>query len=340
MKTAIYGVNGYVGQQLVRIVDRHPNFSLDYPVVHQVRESTLGAMIPGLSASGADKSVITSSEVGDDCEIAFLALPHGQSQRVVPNLLERGILVVDLGADFRLRTPEDYATWYHHDHEASDLLGKAVYGMVEVNREHLRGARLIAVPGCYVTAATLAVWPLINASLIDRSLVVVDALSGVSGAGREPKDTTHFVSVSESSSAYGLGLHRHTAEMEQNLSARVLFTPHLVPMRRGILATCYLTPAAEVAPVVSPAELRTLVESCYTGSPFIEYVDHPPATREVAGSNRVRIHLYYDARTSRYIALGAIDNLIKGAAGQAVQAANIAVGNAEDVGLEMEGVWP
>ncbi|MEA3067966.1 MAG: N-acetyl-gamma-glutamyl-phosphate reductase, partial [Sphingomonadales bacterium] len=239
----------------------------------------------------------------------------------------------DLGADFRLNDAATYEHWYGHPHEAAELLGEFVYGIPELNREAIKGAKALAAAGCYATAAILALKPLVDAGLVKPESLIVDAASGVSGAGREAKEATTFCTVDGSFSAYGLLNHRHTAEMEMALGATMLFTPHLVPMTRGILATCYGEATGSCDPLQA-------LKDAYADEPFIHVSTEAPATKWVSGSNGARLTARYDERTGRVLALSAIDNLGKGAAGQMVQCANLMFGLDETAGLTTIGVYP
>jgi len=286
-----------------------------------------------------------------EADAVFLALPHGTAAAMVPELAAGGTTIIDLGPDFRLRDPGDYPTWYGFDHPAPELLGAAVYGLPELHRaelERLRDADLAVVgsPGCYPTATLLALAPLARAGLIGD--LVVDAKSGVSGAGRDLKAEMLFGELNESVKAYGLGGHRHVAEIEQELlalspieganpgAAPLDFVPHLIPMTRGILATCHVRPARETR----QDELDALYARAYDDEPFVTVMPAPPATKHVIGSNHVRVHVRLDERNGRIIAIGVIDNLVKGAAGQAVQAFNLVHGLPETTGLEQLPLAP
>jgi N-acetyl-gamma-glutamyl-phosphate reductase len=264
-------------------------------------------------------------------DVVFAALPHGHSQAIAPHIIERGIAFVDLGADFRLRDPEAYRTWYGEEHKAPELLERFVYGIPELHREAIRSSRCVAAAGCYPTATILALKPLMD--LIEPGSIVVDASSGVSGAGKGLKEGTHFNSVAESLSAYGLVNHRHTAEMEASLGGEVLFTPHLAPMNRGILATCY-------GKAKAPCDPLALLREAYASEPFVHVTERPPATKWTLGSNAVQITARYDERTGRILAISALDNLVKGAAGQMIQCANLMLGLDETAGLPICGVYP
>ena len=273
-----------------------------------------------------------------ECDVVYLALPHEASLALVPQLVDHVRLVVDLSAAYRLKDAAAYPRWYGFAHDQPELLREAVYGLPELYRDALRDARLIATPGCYVTAASMAIAPLVRAGIIEPTRVIVDAASGVSGAGRAPKPNTTFCAVDEDVVAYGLLDHRHTPEIEQVSGAQVLFTPHLVPMNRGILATCYATPAAG-AELTSQSVLATLAKA-YAGEPFVVVRPTPPSTKATMGTNSVHLSARYDERTNTVIVLSALDNLTKGAAGGAVQATNVALGFPETDGLSRVGLYP
>jgi N-acetyl-gamma-glutamyl-phosphate reductase len=278
----------------------------------------------------------------DGLDLVFCALPHGESQRIVPALRDRVGVIVDLAADFRLRDPALYPTWYGEAHEAPELLDHAVYGLPELFRPPLAGATLIASAGCYPTAAGLALAPLVRSGLVEPNGIIVDAASGTSGAGRAATDSLHFGTVDENFVAYGLLTHRHTPEMQQILGAEVLFTPHLAPMVRGILATCYARPAAPAsgARALSTADVMDALHTAYDHEPFVVVTDAPPSTKATSGSNCAHVTARVDERTGWVLALCALDNLVKGAAGQAVQCANAALGLPETTGLPTAGLYP
>ena len=294
-------------------------------------------LYPNLSPAYLDLEFSSLDPAGfDGLDVVFVALPSGRSQEMVAALCDRVRLVVDLGADFRLKDPSLYPIWYGFEHTAPHLLGRFVYGLVELCRSELEDARLIAAPGCYVTAASIALTPLVRAGLIDTTGVIVDAASGTSGAGRSPSAAFHHPVVNESFSAYGLLNHRHTPEMEQMIGAEILFTPHLAPMTRGILATCY----AKVAEGSDGARCLEVLEEAYKDDPFVQVSAKASSTRDTYGSNTVRLTARYDERTGHVISLASLDNLVKGGAGQAIQAANIALGFAETAGLPTLGLVP
>jgi N-acetyl-gamma-glutamyl-phosphate reductase len=282
--------------------------------------------------------------VVDGLDLVFLALPHGASQTVVPDLLGRVGAVVDLAADFRLTDARLYPTWYGEAHTRPDLLGQFAFGLPELFRDQIAGADKVAAPGCYVTAATLALAPLLQAGLVEPTGIVVDAASGASGAGRPPKPTTTFCTVDEDFTAYGLLTHRHTPEIEQALTTaagtgvQVLFTPHMAPMNRGILATCYARPSA--AAQLTTDDLLAVVREAWADEPFVVASERSPSTKATLGSNAAHVTVRSDPRTGWVVAIAALDNLVKGASGQAVQCANLVTGIPEDTGLTTLGVYP
>jgi N-acetyl-gamma-glutamyl-phosphate reductase len=333
IRAAILGASGYVGGELLRLLAAHPEFAPAKLFGDSKAGQSVGAVHPHLAAAYPGAFVEKFDGELDGIDLVFAALPHGHSQRIAASILDKGIPLVDLGADFRLDDAATYQRWYRHTHEAPELLGRFVYGIPELNRAAIRGSKCVAAAGCYATAAILALRPLVDACLIEGNRLIVDAASGVSGAGREAKESTGFSTVDGSFSAYGLLSHRHTAEMEMALGATVLFTPHLAAMTRGILATCY----AEAKGACDP--LQVLADA-YGNEPFVHVTDQPPATKWVSGSNGVQLTARYDERTGRILALSAIDNLGKGAAGQMIQCANLMLGLDETAGLTSIGVYP
>jgi N-acetyl-gamma-glutamyl-phosphate reductase len=293
---------------------------------------SLAAAYPGLVYEGNDPARF------DGLDLVFCGLPHGESQRIVPELRARVGLVVDLAADFRLHDAALYPRWYGEEHAAPELLADAVYGLPELFRDGLAGATLVAAAGCYPTAAGLALAPLVRAGLVQPTGIVVDAASGVSGAGRGLKESLHFGSVDEDFTAYGLLTHRHTPEMEQIIGGEVLFTPHLAPMVRGILATCYARPAAGVTPTTG--SVMAALHDAYDAEPFVVVTDAPPSTKATLGANAAHVSAQVDPRTGWVVSLCALDNLVKGASGQAIQCANAALGLPETTGLPIAGVYP
>ena len=334
IRTAILGASGYVGGELLRLLAAHPELAPAKLFGDSKAGQPVGAVHPHLAAAYPNAAVQRFEQGSlERIDLVFAALPHGHSQRIAAQILDAGIPFVDLGADFRLNDAGTYERWYGHAHEAPELLGNFVYGIPELNRSEIKAAKAVAAAGCYATAAILALKPLVDSSLVDPASLIVDAASGVSGAGREAREATGFSTVDGSFSAYGLLNHRHTAEMEMALGGTVLFTPHLVPMTRGILATCYGTAQGSGDPLEA-------LRAAYAGEPFVHVTDQPPATKWVSGSNGVQVTARRDDRTGRVVALAAIDNLGKGAAGQMIQCANLMLGLEETAGLISIGVYP
>jgi N-acetyl-gamma-glutamyl-phosphate reductase len=337
IRTAILGASGYVGGELLRLIGAHPELAPAKLFGESKAGLPVAAVHPHLAPhyAGAEIERFEPASL-DDIDLVFAALPHGRSQRIAPAILDEQIPFVDLGADFRLSDPAAYELWYGHAHQAPQFLERFVYGIPELNRDAIRATKAVAAAGCYATAAILALKPLVDAGLVKPESAIVDAASGVSGAGREAKEGTGFCTVTENFTAYGLLDHRHTVEMEQALGATVLFTPHLAPMSRGILATCY----GEAARPMTPSEpFQTLLDA-YSDEPFVAVCSDPPTTKSVSGSNGARVTARYDERTERVLALCAIDNLGKGAAGQMIQCANLMLGLDEAAGLTSIGVYP
>jgi N-acetyl-gamma-glutamyl-phosphate reductase len=332
IRAAIFGASGFVGAELLRLLAGHPEIEAGPLFADSQTGEALEKVHPHLAPAYPGAAFERySPERLDGVGLVLAALPHGQSQKIAPEILERGIPFVDLGADFRLDSAEDYARWYGEPHQAPDLLSRFVYGIPELHRDCIKSAKAVAAAGCYPTSAILALKPLMN--LIEPESIVVDAASGVSGAGKGPKEDTHFNTADENFTAYGLLTHRHTAEMEMALGGRVLFTPHLAPMNRGILATCYATAKGACDPLAALRE-------AYADEPFVHVSERPPSTKWTLGSNAVHLTARYDERTGRVLAIAALDNLVKGAAGQMIQCANLMLGLDEGAGLSRVGVWP
>ena len=337
MRVGIVGASGFTGAELLRLCAGHPELEVAVAGADTQAGQPVAALYPSLAAAYGG---LEFQKAGPDdlrgLDVVFLALPHGESQQLVPELVDRVGTIVDLSADFRLVDPDAYPRWYGHEHQAPELLGRFVYGIPELFGEELPGARLVAAPGCYPTAAALALTPLARAGLIETTGVVVDAASGVSGAGRKLAATTHFNTVDEDFTAYGLLTHRHTPEMEQAIGAEILFTPHLAPMNRGILATCYARPAGHV----EQADVLGALAEAYAERPFVLVSEASPSTKATLGSNCAHVTARLDERTGWVVALCALDNLGKGASGQAVQCTNLALGLPETAGLTALGIYP
>ncbi len=350
IRVGIIGATGYVGAELIRLLSRHPNVEIVGLAGRDRDADPIGATHAHLASTG-----LTVERELPETDAVFLALPHGTAAGIVPDLVAKGTAVIDLGPDFRLRDPADYPRWYGFEHPRPDLLAEAVYGLPELHRAKLQAlvdapVAIVGSPGCYPTATILALAPLARVGLIGD--LVVDAKSGVSGAGREAKAHLMFGEVNESVSAYGIGGHRHVAEIEQELqvaatsaglptganpgAATVDFLPHLVPMTRGILSSNHVRPTR----VVTQADLDDLYATAYANEPFVRIVAAPPATKHTTGSNHVLIHVHFDERTGRILVIAAEDNLVKGAAGQAIQSFNLIHGLPETAGLDQLPLAP
>jgi N-acetyl-gamma-glutamyl-phosphate reductase len=327
---SVFGAAGFTGALTARLLYRHPSLELRAVTAR----SDVGRRLDDLYPHHRVPLELEELDLDRHAEVdaAVVAYPHGAAAPVVAELRERGVRVVDLSADFRLHDPAVYGRWYR-EHQAPELLGEAVYGLPELYREEIRGASLVANPGCYPTASLLALTPLARAGVVED--VVIDAKSGVSGAGRAATEKTHFVTVDENLNAYGVPRHRHIPEIEQELAilgadVRITFIPHLVPLDQGELVSCYVTLSEDA---VDPGSLEELYAEAYAGEPFVELAAAPPGVRDVRETNICRISVHRDERTGRVIVFGAIDNLWKGAASQAVQNLNLMLGLPEDEGI-------
>ena len=339
ISVGIIGASGFTGAELLRICAAHPHFEVKYATGDSQAGTLARSLYPSLAATYPNL-VFEEFEIDKAlaCEVLFLGLPHEASLELVPQLVNKVKLVVDLSAAFRLTDTSKYPQWYGFTHTHPELVASAVYGLPELHREQLKTARLIATPGCYVTAASLALQPLVKAGAIDPVGVIVDAASGVSGAGRAAKHSNSFNTVDEDFTAYGLLDHRHTPEIEQVTGAQILFTPHLAPMNRGILATCYARPVAGTTPTT--ASLLATLARAYAKESLVVVGQNSPSTKATLGTNVTHITARYDERTGYVMVLSALDNLAKGASGGAVQAANVALGLNELDGLSMVGMYP
>jgi N-acetyl-gamma-glutamyl-phosphate reductase len=344
IRAAIVGATGYTGAELIRLLRGHPSVEVSAVIGHSTAGESIESTLPSLAGiiSGNVEAFGDPGSIAKRADVAFCGLPHGASAERVSALRDAGMVVLDLSADFRLKDAATYREWYG-DHPAISRLAEAVYGLPELHREELRTADLIAVPGCYPTASILPVAPL--AGLLEPGPIVIDAKSGVSGAGRAAKPRTHFSETAESFRAYSIaGRHRHTPEIEQELSralgsnVQVIFSPHLVPMTRGILSTIYLRPR----PGVDAARCTEIARARYAGSPSVHVLDPEsnPDTLWVRGSNRAHVSYTDDRRSGWIVAQGCIDNLVKGASGQAIQCMNLRFGLDEGAGLGQPALWP
>lgn len=343
LRVGILGASGYTGAELVRLLSRHPQVEIRLLTADRQAGRPLAEVFPHLGTIELPKLVKIDEADWSDVDTVFCALPHGTTQEVIA-ALPTTLKIVDLSADFRLSDLDAYATWYGHPHRAPALQREAVYGLTELMRDAVARARLVANPGCYPTSAQLPLVPLVEAGQIDADDIVIDAKSGVSGAGREAKQSSLYGEVSEGMHAYGVASHRHAPEIEQGLSAAagrpvlVNFTPHLAPMSRGILSSIYV----RLANGATAEDLRRTLSERYAGEPFVKVLPPGmvPATRHVRGSNLCLIGVFADRVPGRAILFAAIDNLVKGASGQAVQNMNLMAGFAETAALEQQPLFP
>ncbi len=343
-KVGIVGASGYTGTELLRLVDGHPSLELAVATGDSKAGTKIADLYPSLAAAYGDREYEPfTPELIDGLDLVFIGLPHGISMSVVPEIRGKVGHIVDLGSDFRLHDKELYPEWYKAEHSAPELLDEFVYGLPELFRDKIQGAELIAATGCNAGASIFALAPLLEAGAIEGDGIVINLITGVSGAGRPPKENTTFCTVDENVTAYGLLSHRHTPEIEQALTERtgvdatVLFTPHLAPMNRGIIATCYGRPAKDG--LTSEDALQILADF-YAGEPFMVVDERSPSTKAVTGSNSVHLTARVDPRTGHVMVISVLDNLMKGASGMAVQNANLALGLEETMGLSSIGVYP
>ncbi len=349
MKVGVVGASGYSGEELVGLLLRHPNVELGFVTSRQYAGRSLASVFPRFAAYPGAKELRFSPPdpelMAQSAEVAILALPHGVASEFAVPLLEKGLRVIDLSADFRLDDPDVYREFYGAEHPAPQLLKEAVYGLPEINRAAIKDARLVASPGCYPTSILVPCLPLLRAGLIQPTSIIADSLSSPSGAGRKLDLPLLFVECNESVRPYGFPKHRHLSEIEQELSKvvgetiRIQFTPHLVPINRGILTTLYLAPKqsleSEADIEALDAAIRTAYQSAYENEPFIRVMegDELPDTKHVAGTNTVELAWRIDPRTGRLLVVSAEDNLVKGASGQALQSLNVLAGFPEMAGL-------
>lgn len=345
IRVGVIGATGYAGSELVRILSGHPDVRLAGLTTQSYADMPFWEVYPHLyKHTDMICRELDLADLAEKCDVIFTALPHGHSMPVAAEVQRRGKKLVDLGADFRFEQVAVYEKWYKVDHSEPGLNSLAVYGLPEIHRDKIRGAGIVANPGCYPTSVILGLAPLLKNGLVDTGSIVIDSKSGVSGAGRNLSLNTHYCEVNENIKAYNVGKHRHTPEIEQELSALagktlvVSFTPHLTPMNRGMLSTIY----AGLKGTLSTGEITGLYREFYSGSPFVRILPPGmlPGTKSVSGSNHCDIGLEVDDRTGRVVVASAIDNLIKGASGQAVQNMNIMFGLPEDAGLERPGMYP
>lgn len=344
IQVGIIGATGYVGQQIVGLLLRHPKCNISFVSSNSYAGDVFSDVYDQYT-NLIDMKCIDTEDVHNylsDVDVVFIALPHGMAFETAKICKEKDVKVIDIGADFRLKDVNAYKQWYKLDHKTEDLNMTAVYGLPEIYKEEIKKASLIGNPGCYPTASILGLMPLLKSDLIDKNSIIVDAKSGVSGAGRGVKVDNLYGEINESLKAYGVAGHRHTPEIEQELSAlanediTISFTPHLIPMNRGILATSYTNLVKDV----SVEEIYSLYRGEYKNAPFVRVIEDLPETRWVRGSNFCDIAIRVDERTKRVIVISTIDNMIKGAAGQGIQNMNIMFGLDEQEGLNMLPMLP
>ena len=342
IKVGIIGGTGYTGVELLRILAEHPQVKIEVITSRGEAGTAVSAIYPNLRRFIDLKFVAPDDAELERCDVIFSATPNGVAMTYARRLIEAGVRMIDIAADFRLKDPDQWAQWYGMEHQCPDLLDEAVYGLPEINRGDIKTARLVANPGCYPTAVTLALLPLLENLLVDTTDLIADAKSGVSGAGRTAKVGNLFAEVADSLKAYGVSGHRHGPEIRQTLSglagegAVITFVPHLVPMNRGIHATVYALPRERIE------NIQELYEHRYAEEPFVDVMpaDSHPETRSVRSSNTCRIAVHHPRGRGRIVVLAVIDNLVKGAAGQAVQNMNLMFNLEEDSGLTAPAVLP
>jgi N-acetyl-gamma-glutamyl-phosphate reductase len=344
IKVGVLGATGYAGEELVRILSSRDDVEIVMLVSHSYVGQKMSDIYPHLR--GVCDMVCEELDVekaAKECDVVFTALPHGASKEVIPSLYEKGLKIIDLSGDYRYNDPSVYEAWYKEKHSSPELLKESVYGLCELHREEIKKARLIGNPGCYTTCSILGLAPLVAKKLIDNKSIIIDAKSGVTGAGRGLNINYHFCECTENIMAYKVGTHRHTSEIEQELSLlagediALSFTPHLVPMKRGIFATCY----ANLSKDVSTEDVVEVYKNFYEGEKFVRVYEAGklPESNHVSGSNFVDIGIVVDKRLNRVIVVSAIDNLFKGAAGQAVQNMNLMFDIEEGKGISSAGFY-
>jgi N-acetyl-gamma-glutamyl-phosphate reductase len=338
-RVGVINVTGFAGMEAARLLWNHPHAKLAAITGRSLAGQKLGEAFPHLAVYG---DLPISAEIDADVDIIFSALPTAASAEACAPFVRAGVKVIDIAADFRLRDPAEFEEWFGQPHPAPDLLAQAVYGLPELNRERIRSAKLVANPGCYPATSILALAPAVAAGIAGNQ-IVVDAKSGISGAGRGSGGSFGYSEVNEDVSAYKIGKHNHQPEIAQELAAlreapapRVTFVPHLVPMTRGIHATCY----APLAQSVSQADVMAIYNDFYASAPFTRVVNTPPHTKHTLGNNMCLVHPVIDERNGMLVAVGVLDNLVKGAAGQAIENMNLMLGLPQNAGLDLPAVYP
>ena len=338
IKAAVLGATGYAGIELVRLLTNHPEVSIEVLGSQSFSGQKISDVYPNLKGILDKECESVDIDKVAECDVAFTALPHGASKDVIPSIIEKGVKVIDLSGDFRYDDIKVYEKWYGQEHSSPELLKESVYGMPELYRDKIKGARLIGNPGCYTTCSILGAYPLLKSGIGNSENIIIDAKSGVTGAGRGLSQQVHFCECTENMKAYKVATHRHTSEIEQELShaagedIMLSFTPHLAPMKRGIFATCYINLNGKH----TTEEIVDMYKEFYKGEQFVDVYDAGtlPEIKNVVGSNRVGIGIVVDERLNRAVIISCLDNLIKGAAGQAIQNMNIMYGLPENMGLE------
>ena len=344
LRVGILGATGYAGIETVRLLLKHEHVEITRIVSHSYEGKKISELYPNLRGiCDIECTGLDADDIAANCDLVFTALPHGASKEVIPTLYNKGVKVIDLSGDFRYDDPAVYEKWYGQPHSDPELLEKAVYGLCEIHREKIKGASLIGNPGCYTTCSITALYPIVNSGWADNHSIIIDAKSGVTGAGRGLALPSMFCECTETMKAYKIATHRHTSEIEQELSHAagediiLSFTTHLAPMNRGILATCYIN----LKEKKTTAELVALYKDFYKNEKFISVYDEGelPEVKHISGSNYIGIGIVVDERLNRAVIISCIDNLVKGAAGQAVQNMNIACGFPEDTALSDVGMY-
>jgi len=339
VKIGVLGGTGYAGVEVVRLLTMHPEAEITRIVSHTFEGKKISEVYPNLRGiCDIECSALDIDDIANNCEVVFTALPHGASKEVIPSLFEKGLKIIDLSGDFRYNDKDVYEKWYGMPHDCPELLDKSIYGLCELHRDEIPNFSLIGNPGCYTTCSILALAPLVKNNMIDNKSIIIDAKSGVTGAGRGLSIPSLFCECTETMKAYKVATHRHTSEIEQELSLiagediQLSFTPHLAPMKRGILATCY----ANLSKSVSQDEVVKAFKEFYDGDEFVRVYDSGslPEVKHISGSNYVGLGVVVDERLNRVVVVSCIDNLIKGAAGQAIQNMNLICGFEESTGLK------